>query len=69
MNWSMGSDSAQLWVVLLCAVVALAIATGIFFLVSWKRRGIDEDPLPHCNLEERLTQIAQSTMVQAKKSA
>jgi hypothetical protein len=69
MNWSMGSDSAQLWIVLLCTVVALAIATGIFFLVTWKRRGIDHDPLPQCNLEERLTQIAQSTMLQAKKSA
>lgn len=69
MNWSMGSDSAQLWIVLLCTVVALAIATGIFFLVTLKKRSGDEDPLPHCNLEERLTQIAQSTMLQAKKSA
>lgn len=69
MNWSMGSDSTQVWIVLLCTVVALAIATGIFFLVAWKRRGIDEDPLPHCNLEERLSEIAQSTLVQAKKSA
>lgn len=69
MNWSMGSDSAQLWILLLCMVVALATATGIFFLVTWKRRLADNDPLPHCNLEERLTQIAQSTMIQAKKSA
>lgn len=69
MNWSMGSDSAQLWIVLLCTVVALAIATGIFFLVTWKRRSTDDDALPHCNLEERLTQIAQNTMLQAKKSA
>lgn len=69
MNWSMGSDSAQGWIVLLCTVVALAIATGIFFLVTWKKRGIDEDPLPHCNLEERLTQLAQNTMLEAKKSA
>jgi hypothetical protein len=69
MNWSMGSDSAQLWMVLLCTVVALTVATGIFLLITWKRRAIDEDPLPHCNLEERLTQIAQNTMLQAKKSA
>lgn len=69
MNWSMGSDSTQIWVVLLCTVVALAIATGIFFLITWKKRSLDEDPLPHCNLEERLSQIAQSTMLQAKKSA
>jgi hypothetical protein len=69
MNWSMGSDSAQLWIVLLCTVVALAIATGIFFLLTWKRGSVDKDPLPHCNLEERLTEIAQSTMLQAKKTA
>ena len=69
MNWSMGSDSAQLWIVLLCTVVALAIATGIFFLLTWKRGSVDKDPLPHCNLEERLTEIAQNTMLQAKKTA
>jgi flagellar basal body-associated protein FliL len=69
MNWSMGSDSAQIWIVLLCTLVALAIATGIFFLVTWKKRGIDEQPLPHCNLQERLTQLAQNTMLEANKSA
>jgi hypothetical protein len=68
MNWSMSSDSAQIWIVLLCTLVALAIATGIFFLVTWKKRGIDEEPLPHCNLQERLTQLAQNTMLEANKS-
>ena len=69
MNWSMGSDGAQLWIVLLCTVVAFAVATGTYFLFTWKKRSIDTEPLPQCNLAERLTQIAQSTVLQAKKSA
>ena len=70
MNWSMGSDSAQIWMVVLSVVVALGLTTALVsLLMTWKKRSVDEEPLPHCNLEERLSQITQSTMLQAKKPA
>lgn len=70
MNWSMGMDVSQLRLVALCVVLAIAITGGVAALwVAWRKRDVDEEPLPHCNLEERLSQIASNSMLPAKKSA
>ena len=67
MNWSM--DISQFWLALMCVALALAITGGLaVFYFAWKKRGIDEEPLPHCNLEERLTQIRDGSMLPAKRS-
>lgn len=58
MNSILGTNNAELWIVLLSVAVAVAVLAGISGLFfAWKRRSIIEEPLPHCNLEERLAQI------------
>ena len=66
----MGTENSQFWLALMCVALVLAITGGLSVLYfAWKKRGIDHEPLPHCNLEERLTQIANNSMVEAKRSA
>jgi hypothetical protein len=66
----MNFDASQFWLALMCVVLALAITGGFTTLYfAWRRRGIDHEPLPHCNLEERLEQIASNSMLPAKRSA
>jgi hypothetical protein len=71
MNSALGADSSQIWMIFLYIAVAVAVLAGIasaYFI--WKKHSVlEEDPLPHCNLAERLTQIADDTMLQAKKTA
>ena len=70
MNWPMNFDASQFWLALMCVVFALAVTGGLTTLYfALKKRGIDQEPLPHCNLEERLAQIADSSMLQAKRPA
>ncbi len=65
----MAGNMTQLWVLLLCAaagIAIVAIASGVFF--AWRKVSTGEgDPIPHCNLQERLAEIAQATVVQGKK--
>jgi hypothetical protein len=69
MKWLMNTDTAELLMVLLCVAVTMAIliALGAFFFAWRKRSIVDEDPIPHCNLQERLAQIANAPMVQGRK--
>jgi hypothetical protein len=70
MNWPTNFDGSQIWLALMCVVLALSITGGLTTLYFvWKKRGIDHEPLPQCNLEERLAQIADSSMLQAKRPA
>ena len=70
MNWPTNFDVSQFWLALMCVVLALSITGGLTTLYFvWKKRGIDHEPLPQCNLEERLAQIADSSMLQAKRPA
>ena len=60
MNSLAGTDTAKLWMVLLSVVVGvgtLAVIIAVFY--TWKRRLLEEEPLPQCNLQARLAQIAQ----------
>jgi hypothetical protein len=65
----MNGNMTQLWVLLLCVaagIAIVAIASGVFF--AWRKMSTGEgDPIPHCNLQERLAQIAQAPMVQGRK--
>jgi hypothetical protein len=46
----------------------LMILGGIFF--AWRKRANNEDDaVPHCNLQERLAQIANTPIVEGMKSA
>lgn len=60
MKWPMNTDTAGLLVVLLCVATAIAALTAIGrFFFAWRNRSlIEEAPVPHCNLQERLAQIA-----------
>ncbi len=71
MSWLMNNATAEPWLVLLCAAVATATLTaiGCFFFAWRKRSNIEEDAVPHCNLQERLAQIANTPMVQDMKLA
>lgn len=65
----MHTGTTQLWVALLCVAGAIAVLTVIVgFFVAWRKGSAEEDPIPHCNLQERLAQIAQVPMVQARKT-
>jgi len=74
MNWFAGDTAAQLWAVLLCLAVLMAILLSIAGIFrAWKKRSmLDDAPLPHCNVQERLNQITEATRLQelqAKKTA
>ena len=71
MTWSMGSQSSQLWILLLCIVVGAVVSGSVYGAYQmWRKRNIDEEPLPHCNLEERLAQIAKASQIEPiKKTA
>ena len=71
MNWSMGSENSQVWLLLLCIIVGAVISGSVYGgYLLWRKRSVgDEEPLPHCNLEERLTQIAKTSMQPAKRTA
>ena len=45
------------------ATMALLTVLGGFFFAWRKRSFIEDDPVPHCNLQERLDQIANTPMV------
>ena len=65
----MNPNATDLWIVMLWATAAIAILTvigGVFF--AWKNRStIEKDPVPHCNLQERLAQIANTPIVLGSK--
>lgn len=71
MDWFVGTSAAGLWAIAFAVALAIAVLAaiaGIFF--AWKKRSVMEAaPLPHCNLEERLGQIAQANILQTKKTA
>ncbi len=69
MKWLMNNNVTELWLVLLCGAATMAIlTTGI--VVAWRKRSaIEEGPVPRCNLEERLAQIANTPIVQGAKLA
>lgn len=71
MNWFAGNSATQFWAVLLCLAVLIAVSSTIAVLFrAWKKRSmLDDEPLPQCNLEERLNQITEATRLQAKKTA
>jgi hypothetical protein len=67
----MNTNSADLWLVLLCVAATMTtvmILGGMFF--AWRKRSNNgEDAVPHCNLQERLAQIANTPMVKGMKLA
>ena len=69
MRWLM-STATESWLVLLCAAAATATLTaiGCVFFAWRKRSNIKEEVVPHCNLQERLAQIANTPMVQGMTS-
>jgi hypothetical protein len=69
MRWLMNTNTTELWVVMLCVTAAIATLTvmGGFFFAWRKRSVVEEDPVPHCNFQERLAQIAATPMVQGRK--
>jgi len=71
MNWSMGSENGQIWLLLLCIVVGAVVSGSVYgaYLLWRKRLADNEEPLPHCNLEERLAQIANTPLHPIKKTA
>jgi hypothetical protein len=71
MNWFAGNTATQFWTVLLCLAVLIAVSSAIAAICgAWKKRSVlDDEPLPQCNLEERLNQITEATRLQAKKTA
>ena len=71
MRWLMNTNTTEFWVVMLCVAAAIATLTvlGGFFFARRKRSIVEQDPAPHCNLQERLAQIANMPMVQGVKSA
>jgi hypothetical protein len=70
MNWSMGSENGQFWLLLLCIVVGAVVSGSVYgAYLLWRKQSVDEEPLPHCNLEERLSQIAQASIQPIKKTA
>lgn len=61
MNSLIATDSAKLWMVLLSSAIGIATLAAIISIVYvWKRRLLEEEPLPQCNLQQRLAQIAQA---------
>jgi len=62
----MNTNTTGPWVVMLCvaaAVATLTVVSGFFF--AWRKRpDTEENLVPHCNLEERLSQIANTPMVE-----
>jgi hypothetical protein len=71
MHWLMNNATAEPWLILLCAGAATATLTAIgCFFFAWRKRFIiEDDPVPHCNLQERLAQIANTPTVQGMKLA
>ena len=71
MNGFMGNGATEIWGVslfIVLAIAALAAIAGGYFV--WKKRSVaEDDPLPHCDLEKRLGEIAHATLMQAKKTA
>ena len=71
MNWPTNMRTTELWLVLLCGVATMAILTvlgGLFF--AWRKRSVlEEGAVPHCNLQERLAQIADTPTVEGVKLA
>jgi hypothetical protein len=70
MNSLMGTDTAQLSIVLLSVAIGVAVLAAISGLfIAWRKRSlIDEEPLPHCDLQQRLAQITHATDAQAPKT-
>jgi hypothetical protein len=67
MKWLMNTDTVGLLVVLLGVATTLAALTAIgCFYFAWRKRFTEEAPVPHCNLQERLAEIAQAPMVQGR---
>ncbi len=70
MDFLTNAQAGELWFILLCLAVAIAAAaltTGVLF--AWRKRPVDEEALPHCNLEERLAQIAKAGSFHTEKPA
>ena len=69
MRWLMNANATDLWMVMLwvtAAIATLTVICGVFF--AWKNRSIvEKDPVPHCNLQERLAQIANTPIVRGSK--
>jgi hypothetical protein len=66
----MGPGNSQVWLLALCIVAGAAISGSLYAAyLMWRKRSVDEEPLPHCNLEERLSQIAKASMQPVKKTA
>jgi len=69
MRWLMNTNTTEFWVVMLCVAAAIATLTVIsgFFFARRNRSVVEQDPVPHCNLQERLAQIAATPMVEGRK--
>jgi hypothetical protein len=68
MKWLMNTGTVGLLVILLGVATAMAALTAIgCFFFAWRKRFVEEAPVPHCNLQERLAQIAQAPMVLGRK--
>jgi len=65
----MYTNTTEFWVVMLCVAVAIATLTIIsgFFFARRHRSIVELGLVPHCNLQERLAQIANTPMVQGIK--
>lgn len=63
MSSLIGADNGNIWVVLFSVVVGATILAAIFgVFYVWKRRQMEnQEPLPQCDLQKRLSQIAQAT--------
>lgn len=60
----MGADKGNIWIVLFSVVVGTAFLAAIFgVFYVWKQRLIEnQQPLPQCDLQKRLSQIAQASV-------
>lgn len=60
----------ELWIVLLClALAAVVLTLGAGIMLAWKQRPIERDPVQDEKVHKRLSQIAQASSAQPKKSA
>jgi hypothetical protein len=59
------ADAFQLWAIGLCvAVMLVGLSLGAICAYLWRRRPEKIDPLQQCRVDERLSQLAETTTVQ-----
>ena len=64
MNWFTKMDTFALLVIMLAVAVGIAASIALVrFLIAWKERSRKREPIPHCDLEARLTQMSQNTLL------